>query len=197
MKRMFLLAAVLSSATLLVSCGGGGGGGEESTAVAAEDLEVRVDQTNGPELFKALEGESFTYDDGVTDFETTTPTQVDIVTADANGGRLGFRISSDGNAATGTLEFGSCIFRITGSNYPATLKVGTFRKVKDCRIRVNTEGKLADGKERRVPVTVNLAGKVATRYVTIRINRNGAIIINSVLFGECRIRPITGTTGGF
>src|SRR5687767_1156115 len=99
MKRMFLLAALLSSATFLVSCGGGGA--DDSTMVAAENLEVQVDTTNGAELFKALGGESFVYDDGVPDFETTSATQVDVVGPAANGGNLGFRISSDGNAATG------------------------------------------------------------------------------------------------
>jgi hypothetical protein len=195
MKRMFLLAALLSSATFLVSCGGGGGG-EESTTVAAENLDVRVDQTNGEALFTALEGESFTYDGGVPDFETTSATTVDIVGPAANGGRLGFRIRSDGNTATGTLEFGSCIFRIRGSNYPDKLRVDTFKRVRDCLLQINTEGKLADGQLRRVRITVTLNGRTAERTVSIQIRPNGTIWVNSVLFGEVRIKQVTGT-GGF
>ncbi|MEJ5990745.1 hypothetical protein WG902_12150 [Ramlibacter sp. PS3R-8] len=194
MKRVLLLAAILSSATFLVSCGGGGG--EDSTMVAAENFEASVDATNGAKLFKALVGESFTYDNGVPDFETTTATQVDIVDAPANAEGLGFRISSDGNEATGSLEFGSCIFRITGSNYPSRLVVGTFKRVRDCRIRLNTAGALADGTVKRLPITVTLRGRSVTKLVNVRIAANGTILINSVLFGECKVRPITGTTGG-
>lgn len=195
MKRMFLLAALLSSATFLVSCGGGGGG-EESTTVAAEDLEVRVDQTNGEALFTALKGESFTYDDGVPDFETASATKVDIVGPAANRQNLGFRISSGGNTATGALEFGSCIFRILGSDYRTKLTVGTSIRVRDCDIVVNTTGKLANGEVRRVPVTVILNGRRATRYVNLSITRDGSVLIESVVFGRVKVRTVTGT-GGF
>jgi hypothetical protein len=191
MKRMFLLAALLSSATVLVSCGGGGG--EDTTAVAAEDLEVRVDATNGAELFKALESESFVYDDGVPDFGTTTATKVDVVDASATGGGLGFRISSDGNTATGALEFGSCRFRIRQSNYPSPVVVGTVVKVSDCRIRVNAEGLPADGSFKNVSITVTLNGRAATRTVSMQLRTNGTIVIKSVLFGTVRIRQVTGT----
>jgi hypothetical protein len=193
MKRMFLLAALLSSATFLVSCGGGGG--EDSTMVAAEDMEVRVDETNGAELFPALAGESFVYDDGVPDFGTTTATNVDVVDPAANGGNLGFRIASDGNTATGALEFGSCRFRIIGSNYPQRLTVGTTVRVRDCYLRINTRGVLADGSVQRVRISIILNGKRATRVVSMRITRTGTIIINSVIFGTCKVRPITGGTG--
>ncbi|MCC2674910.1 MAG: hypothetical protein K0Q43_1221 [Ramlibacter sp.] len=195
MKRMFLLAAILSSATFLVSCGGGGGG-EESTTVATEDLQVRVDPTNGESLFTALEGESFVYEGGVPTFETATDTQVDIVGPGANQQNLGFRIASGGDTATGALEFGSCIFRILGSTYRTKLTVGTSIKVRDCDIIVNTTGKLADGEARRVPVTVVLNGKRATRFVNLRIRRDGTILINSVIFGSVKVRTVTGT-GGF
>ena len=194
MKRMFLLAALLSSATFLVSCGGGGGG-EDTTAVAAEDLEVRVDGTNGPELFKALTSESFVYDNGVSDFETTSPTKVDIVDGAATGEGLKFRISSDGHTASGALEFGSCVFKIRQSNYPDRLRIDTTLRVRDCLIRINTRGLPADGSEIRVPITITLNGKSATRAVWIRINSNGAIFVRSVLFGECKIRPVP--TGSF
>jgi hypothetical protein len=193
MKKLFLLAAVLTSATLLASCGGGGG---DAAQVAAADARIGVDDTNGKVVFNAMANESFVFSGGVPAFGTNTATTVNITPPPAAGRNPGFTITSaGGDTATGTMDFGSCIFRIVTSTFdpPSPLVAGETIVVPNCGVNLDTAGQHADGVAVDVSATLFLNNAVSTNTtVTVAINPAGKITLNGRAVGTVTLQPVTG-----
>lgn len=189
MKKRVLLVSALMSAMVLAACGGGGE--EESPAVASSDLTLSVNASVAP----ALENEVFTFS-AVPAFGTSTTTTVEVTEAD--GPTDSFRIASGGASASGVLEYGSCIFRITQSTFPADspLGVGKTVTVSTCVVKVFTKGKPAD-QAVGMSATLQLGSAVSqSTTVTVEIKENGQVVINGDSAGTITLAPATGATGG-
>lgn len=128
------LAAILASA-VLVACGGGGGDqyapitSNAVTPMTATTAAVLTD--NGPIAFAAIP------DLGISGNATFT--------AGGTGpAAYTFSIAEalSGNTASGPLTFGSCIFTVTASSFPAIhpLALGKTATVNPCNLTIQTAG---------------------------------------------------------
>ncbi|MCG2592034.1 hypothetical protein LZ009_04490 [Ramlibacter sp. XY19] len=191
MKKRILLIATLFGATLLAACGGGGGG--ETFTVASSDLAISADKTQGPALAQDISGETFTFG-AVPDFGTTGTTSV-VVTSTSATATPTFSIASTTGTASGALEFGSCIFRVTSSTFPSTspMAVGKTVTVANCQLTVSTRLLVADAiaRERSATLRLNTAVSSGT-LVTVSINEGGQVTINGKAAGTVTLQPVTG-----
>lgn len=189
MNKRILMIAALCGAALLSACGGGGGG--ETFSVASTDLTVAADKTAGPAMAQAISGETFTFGP-VADFGTLTTTSVVVTAATASPT---FSVSTATNTASGNLDFGSCIFRVTASTFPATspLAVGNTVTIATCQLTVRTRLLVADGtaRERSANLRLNTALSTDT-FVTVTINEGGQITINGKPAGTVTLQLVTG-----
>jgi len=189
MKKRFVFVSALVSAMVLAACGGGAE--EESPPVASSDMTLSVNASVAP----ALENEVFTFS-AVPAFGTSTTTTVEVTEAD--GPTDSFRIASGGATATGSLEYGSCIFRITASTFPADhpLAAGKTVTVSTCVVKVFTKGKPAQ-QAVAMSATLQLGSAVSLNTeVTVEIKENGQVVINGDSAGTVTLAPATGATGG-
>ena len=185
MKRILKLTAVLCTAAVLAACGGGGGGG---AVVAGADTTVGVQAT----IASAVAGTAFTFSGGVTELGTTADTTLQFT---SSGAAPGFSISSGGNTATGTTNFGSCIFVVATSSFPAghRLATGQTVTVNPCNIRLATQGAPADSVARQRAAVFILGTAASTgSTVTVVVNPGGTITINGAAAGTVTLVPVTG-----
>ena len=185
-KFNYLFAFVAAAA--LVACGGGG---DSTTTVAADAAPIAVNQTTGAAAAQALNGAAINFANGVPTFGTTAPTTL-TVTA---GTQPTFGISSGGLAATGNLNFGSCIFVITQSNFvaPSPLVQGATVTVSDCKIDLNTANAQATGGTVSVQAVVSLDGTTSAPVTTsVVIQSNGDILVGGSKITSVSVTQVTG-----
>lgn len=191
MIKCLKLVAVILMTTSVVACGGGGGDSTPpaSTVVATSDTTVSVTAAT----LGAVVNQPFTFAGGVPDFGTTTPTTLAFTSA---GATPSFNIGADGATATGGTTFGSCIFTITSSSFPAgsKLAVGQTVRVNPCSLKVATSGGNANGSssDRAVSFVLGTLSS-AGRNLPIVINANGSVVINGITIGTVTIGAVTGT----
>ena len=185
-KAHKLFFTVLVSAAL-AACGGGGP--LPDTTIATSNLTAPVNAN----IAAALVNQSFTFAAGVPDFGTTTPTTMTFTSAAASPA---FAISGDGFAASGLTTFGSCIYTVTASTFPAgsKLAVGQSVRVNPCNLNVatangNGNGASADREAKFVLGTLNSSGK----NLPVAINANGSVVVNNITIGTVTISVVTGT----
>lgn len=193
MKKLMQWAIALCSAAMLTGCGGGGGGDAARTVTA--DANLAINPTSGPALVSAIADETFTFADGVPAFGTTASTSVEFSAPPTPSAAPGFSISSGGNTATGTVAFGSCIFRITASSFPDghALAEGETITVNPCNLNVNVRGATANGQATSRSVALLLgAAASAGATVTVAVTPGGQLTLNGVAAGTVTLSPITG-----
>ena len=174
--------------TALAACGGGGTSAPLATFTPTSNTLAPVTAKTAA----AVVNEPFIFSAGVPDFGTTTPT---IVAFTSTGDTPAFAISADGATATGSTTFGSCIFTITASTFPAgsKLSVGQSVRVNPCQLNAATSGGNANGSESSREVkfvlgTLNSNGK----NLPIAINADGSVILKGVTIGTVTIAVVTG-----
>jgi hypothetical protein len=194
MKKLVLLAAVLSSAVLLSACGGGGGGNE--SVVASADAQLAINPNTGPAVVSSMAGEAFSFGAGVPALGTNAATTVSLAAPAAAGGAPRFSVASGGNTASGTMGFGSCIFRVVTSTFPAghELEEGAQVTVNPCNIRLSTQGAPADSvaRERAAVFILGTAASAGTS-VSVSISASGQVTVNGQVAGTVTIQPVTGS----
>jgi hypothetical protein len=185
MKKHFLLIAALVSAFTLAACGGGS---NDSTEVAAADIEARAT----PATTAAVVNKEFEFN-AVPAFGTTATTTLAFTSTATTPA---FSIESGGMEATGVTEFGSCIFRVQSSTFPADspLATGKTVRVDPCEFEVAIEGAPADGSPSQRSITLTLGNrKSAAETVTVTVNPDGTVVINNRNFGTVVVEPVTGS----
>lgn len=188
-KASKLLLTVLVTA-VVTACGGGGDSTPVTTTTASGNLPpVAVTASTAA----AVVNQPFTFAAGVPDFGTTTPTTVAFT---STGATPAFAISADGATASGPTTFGSCIFTITASTFPAgsRLAVGQSVRVNPCNLNVTTAGGNANGvsADREVKFVLGSLNS-SGRNLAVVINSNGTVVINSVPLGSVTISIVTGS----
>ena len=182
-----LFFTVLVSAAL-TACGGGGTSAPISTSIATTNTAAAVTATTAA----AVVNEPFTFAAGVPDFGTTTPTTVAFT---STGATPAFAISAGGATATGATTFGSCIFTITASTFPAGSKLAVNQSVRvnPCNLNVATSGGNANGaaSNREVKFVLGTVDSNGNNLPVV-INADGSIILNDVTLGTVTISVVTG-----
>jgi hypothetical protein len=200
-KLVFLLAAVVTSALTLTACGGGG---SATPIVAKTDANAQIDASTGVEITSAVLDKPFTFDNGVPEFGTVTPTTVTFKQRTAAmpsdpavpAENPAFTITAGGNSAQGLMEFGSCKFHVQVSTFPAghPLAAGNVVTVASCGLTASVKGTPADGNGRahNVVLFLNAARSEAVVLVVI-VTPDGRVIVNGVIVVKIDVGPLTGT----
>ena len=183
MKSLKGVLAAACAVVVLTACGGGGG--SSGTPVASANTSAVINASTGASLVQGVSGVALGFNSGVADFGTTgTATTVQL-----NGGAApSFAVSAGGNTASGDLSFGSCIFTIKTSTFPAghPLSVGQKITVSPCTISIATANQTATGTPIDTPVSLVLGStKSEEKKLPITISSSGSVVITN---------PVTGTT---
>lgn len=184
MNKLFAVAAV-ATAALLSACGGGGG---DQPMVAAENTTLAVNST----VTSAVVQTPFDFPAGVSEFGTTAATSV---TFTSTATTPAFTIASGSNTASGTTTFGSCIFAVTASNFPASspLALGKTVTVQPCNLTVATAGAAANGVAATRAIALVLgAAASANASITVGVNPGGQLTLNGNIVGTVTLTPLTG-----
>jgi hypothetical protein len=182
------LLLALSASAFLVACSGGS---DEPVIGAVANLSVAASSANTA----AVVGQTFGFPAGVADFGTTAATSLSINAPAAGSTAPGFGISSGGATASGTLNFGSCIFVIGTSTFPAAspLAAGKTVTVNPCNINAATAGKPANGTPTPTNVTIVLGATTSNpQVINVSVNPNGSVTVNNVTTGSVATGTITG-----
>ena len=185
-KFNYLFACVAAAA--LVACGGGG---DSTSTVASDAAPIAVNKTTGAAAAQALNAQPIVFENGVASFGTTAATTL-TVTA---GTQPTFGISSGGQSASGDLNFGSCIFVITKSDFvaPSPLVLGATVTVSDCQIDLNTANTAATGGTVSVQAVVSLNGTTSKPITTsVVIQSNGDILVGGSKITSVSVTQVTG-----
>jgi hypothetical protein len=187
-KSLKLMLAVMASA-FLAACGGSDDG---PALVASADASLAA----SPTTTAAVANTPFSFPSGVTSFGTTATTTVAFTNTATTPA---FSIVSGANTATGTTTFGSCIFAITSSTFPAgsPLAAGQTITVNPCNINVASKGLPANSQAATRSVALLLgAAASAGVSVTVGVNPGGQLTLNGREVGTVTLTPVTGATGG-
>lgn len=185
-------AAAVALALALTACGGGSDDLDNLTVVATTDLTAPASAATT----SAVVGEPFVFSSGVPELGTASATTLTFTGASAT--TPAFRIEATEGTATGTTEFGSCIFRVVTSTFPAghRLAVGQTYRIEICAIRFPTIG-VPIATTFSLPVTFNLGSVLSTpRTIPVVIQANGTVQVNGNPVGQTSVGGATGATGG-
>ena len=175
-------AAALAAAVVVAACGGGGGDAPATVAVAAANVAAPASKST----VAALSGATVNFP-AVPALGTTGTTTLKIEVPVAGTGAsaaLGtptFNLSSGGNTASGEMSFGSCIFVIRASTFPADhpLALGKTITVNPCEVDIPTAGAPATGETRAFDASLQL-GNTNSQPVTVPVTLapNGGVILS-------------------
>lgn len=183
-------AKLLFSVVTAVVVAGCGSGGDEPAPVLVAPATVAL--AAAPTTVAAVEDIPFTFPSGVAELGTTGTTTVAFTDTSTTPA---FSIASGGNTATGTTQFGSCIFVVTASTFPAgsRLALGNTVVVNPCNINVNTAGQQATGVSATRSVALLLGSAAsAGASITVAVNPGGQLTLNGVSVGTVTLTPVTG-----
>jgi hypothetical protein len=183
MRASFKLASALSMALVLSACGGSDNG----LVAASSDTTVAVNSTS----LAAVPAQGMTFPGGITEFGTTADTTVAL----NSGASPTFSIGDGTGTASGPLAFGSCIFNITASTFPAAspLGVGKTITLHPCSLNAATAGVPADGVAAQRDLRLVLGTHTsAARKVVVVISPDGSVTISGTNVGTVTVKPVTG-----
>ncbi len=190
--RISFTKHLLSASILGLALAGCGGGSSEPDKVAAGDTTLAV----APTTTAAVANLPFEFPAGVPDLGTTAATTLKFTDTSATPG---FSITADGNTATGVTTFGSCIFRVTASTFPAghALANGQTVTVNPCNLNVATTGAVAGDTPVSRAVALVLAAVASTNTsVVVGVTSSGGLTLNGNNVGTVRLVFVTGGSGG-
>lgn len=185
MKKLLGLIVAVGASALLYACGGGGDDqplGVAGTTTLATNSTVAASVVSTP----------FTFASGVPALGTTGAT---TVTFTSTSTAPAFSISEAGRTATGSTSFGSCIFAVTASTFPAghALAVGQTVVVNPCNMNVNTAGAVANGVAATRSVALLLGSAASSgASATVSVTAGGALTLNGNTVGTVTLTPVTG-----
>jgi hypothetical protein len=183
MKKLGLtLISLLTASLVLVSCGGGG---DAPATIASSNLTTAVAASN----VAAVTGESFTFSSGVTSFGTASATTVTLNSTST------FSVTATEGTATGNLSFGSCIFTVTGSNFPvgSPLALGATVTVHPCTLTIATAGVSSTENAVARAVSFVLAGNASVaKNLEVDISDSGVVTVEGVSVGTVTLQAATG-----
>lgn len=180
-----LVFSAVAAAALLAACGGGS---SDPVLVANADATVPTNAT----VASAVAGTAFSFSSGVPALGTTGATTVAFT---GTAAAPGFSVGSGGNTATGTAGFGSCIFVVSSSNFPAghALAAGQTVTVNPCSLNIPTTGAVANGVATSRSVALLLgAAASAGASVVIAVTSGGALTLNGSSVGTVTLTPVSG-----
>jgi hypothetical protein len=186
MKKLGVtMFSIVAAAAMLTACGGGGDNALPVTNVATTNVTAPITAAS----VSAVTGQAFTFNGGVGAFQTASPTTVTLNSASS------FSVASNEGTASGNLGFGSCIFTVTQSTFPASspLAVGKTLEVQPCAITVATAGVSAEQNATARAVSFQIEGNASiAKDLTVDITSTGTVVVNGTNIGSVTLQPTTG-----
>jgi hypothetical protein len=185
MKKLIGMMVALGASALLYACGGGGG--DQPLGVAGNTT-LAVNSAVAP----AVVNTPFTFPAGVPALGTTGSTSVTFTSTST---APQFKVESTQGTASGVTSFGSCIFAVTSSTFPAghPLAQGQTVTVNPCNMTVGTAGAVANGVAQSRSIALVLgAASSAGASVTVGVNPGGQLTLNGNIVGTVTLTPVTG-----
>ncbi|WP_428572737.1 hypothetical protein [Ramlibacter sp.] len=177
---------MLAAAAFLPACSDGDD--DPLPTVAAVDATIPVTSSTAT----AVTNVPFSFPSGVPDLGTTAATSIAFT---STASTPAFSISSGTSVATGATTFGSCIFVVANSSFPAghRLASGSTVTVNPCNIRLGTQGAPSDSVARQ-RAAVFILGSAASSgtVVTVSVNPGGSITINGRDVGTVTLVQVSG-----
>jgi len=193
-NKLSLAAMLLGGSVLLAACGGGDNAPLAPYATANTTANISAaNLTSSQAAVQAVLGSNFAYTTGVPALGTTSATSL---TLSGTSAAPSFALSSDSFTATGKMTYGSCIFTIVTSSYPAAfthLQVGQTTTISPCNVAVDTAGLKADGLAKSTTVTLVLGATTSTPVtLTVSISSTGVVTVNDSPYGSVTVVMATG-----
>jgi hypothetical protein len=192
--RMIFAVAIVSTATLFVACD------EDPTAplmVAASNTTLNMN----PTVASAVVGTAFSFPGNAGALAPAVAGQNLVLTFGGTATALttSATITTAAGATTGTFTatttFGSCIFAITASTFPAghALSLGQTVTVNPCNMTVATAGAAANGVGTSRSVALVLGSAASSgQSVTVGVNPGGQLTLNGQTVGTVTLTPVSG-----
>ena len=190
-NKITLAGLVLCGSVLMTACGGGS---DSEAPVASNNVAANIDPTTGASVVGSVLSQDFAFPAGVADLGTTVPTSLTLT---GSGTAPTFAIKAGGEAATGEMSYGSCIFTVTNSTFPVghRLALGQTLTVTPCALNLQTANQPADSRARPLNVTFVLGRNTSDPVVvTASINPNGTIAVNGTPIGQTVVVVATGAS---
>ena len=191
-NKISLAAMLMSGSMLLAACGGGDNTPAPGALVATTNTSAAINPTTGAAVVQGVLDKSFGFANGVPSFGTTSTTSLSLLGSAATPS---FNISSTDGTATGAMKYGSCIFEVAASTFPATSPLASGKKVtvSPCSLSIGTAGVQANGGSSTSTVTLQL-GTISSSpvAVTVSISSTGVVTVNGSAAGSVTLIPATG-----
>ncbi|TWO72287.1 hypothetical protein FN976_06165 [Caenimonas sedimenti] len=197
-KKLIRLVLVLVGAVVLASCGGGG----DDTPVVVASAEAVAPMNT--EVAAAVQSEAFEFN-AVPDLGTTVTTTIAFTgtttsaTGTGTGGSAtnpGFSISSGGFTASGETTFGSCIFLIKASTFPAghALSLGSQIRIDPCTLSIILQNMPANSQPLSRAATLKLALAISRgRPINVSVTSTGQVLIGGRVIATVPVARVSGT----
>lgn len=194
LNKISLAALALGGSVLLSACGGGGNDSPlRPTATVATPTTASINGAgNGPAVVSSVLNQGFSFDAGVPALGTTAPT---TLTLSGSATAPTFSLTSGADTATGVMTYGSCIFTIVTSTFPAgsPLALGQKREVTPCALSVATAGSTANGTVASTGVSFVLGATVSNPVPRlVSISPAGVVTVNGVVIDTVTVVVTTG-----
>jgi hypothetical protein len=184
MKKLLVMIMVATGA-VLAACGGGG---DDAPLGVANNTTLATNATTAA----AVINQPFAFPAGVPAFGTTSATTVQFTSTSTVPA---FSVASAQGTASGSTSFGSCIFAVTQSTFPAghPLALNQTVTVNPCNMNVNTAGAVANGVATSRSVALVLgAASSAGASVTVGVNAGGQLTLNGNIVATVVLTPVSG-----
>ncbi len=192
-NKISLACLVLSGSALLAACGGSSDSGPLPAApVVSTNISAAITPQTGAAVVSGVLDKSFNFSSGIPDFGTTSATSLKL---SGTGAAPSFAISSADGSAYGPMTYGSCIFTVSQSSYPATsrLAFGKSVTVSPCSLTVATIGLKGDGIATSASVTFVLGTATSAPVpVSVSINAAGVVTVGGFTIGTVTVVAATG-----
>ena len=190
MRVSFIKSAALAvlATAALVACGGGGG---DQYAPITSNAVTPATATTAAAL---TDNGAMRFSTGVAAFGTADST----LNVTANGGAYNFTVAEGGNTASGNLTFGSCIFTVTASTFPAgnALANGATVTVQPCNLIFQTAGQGNTGAPFTAQTTLLLGTSESSPFTeTVSVAPGGTQLTITTPSGSVTV-AVTTLTGG-
>ena len=193
-NKTSLACVVLSGSALLSACGGGSDSVPPPAApIVSSNFAAAITPKTGAAVVSGVLDKSFGFSSGVPSFGTTSATSLKL---SGTGGAPSFAISSAEGSAAGAMTYGSCIFTVGQSSYPATSPLASGEKVtvSPCSLTVATAGLKGDGLANSASVTFLLGTANSSPVpVSVSINAAGVVTVGGFTAGSVPVVAATGT----
>ena len=192
MKIVSKLVLSMVMVSALAACGGSDSP-LPTIAVSGKDEVVALNPATGAATIAAVVDKTFTFA-AVPTLATTSPTALKFT---GGGATPSFAITSPEGSATGAMGFGSCIFRVATSSYPAShpLAAGKTVTITPCELSLDTSGAPANGVSNQTTASFKLGNLVSAGIpLPVTISANGVISVGGVVLPiTADVDTITGT----